>query len=470
MKLSIFSLLIIITLSTASNLNAQTALKKRPNIVIILADDLGWGDVGFHGSEIKTPNIDRLSKEGVILNRFYTASICSPTRAGLMTGRFPDRFGLRETVYKPWSDMGIDTSEVLLPQMLAQAGYKNRALIGKWHLGHAAKMFLPLQRGFTHFYGHYNDVVDYFTHKRTGELDWHNDDETSYDKGYTTDLITGEAVRSIKAYSRESSPFFLYVAFNAPHAPLQAKTADVLKYTPQKDAGTFIGIEKIQKPSTDFTDREIYSAMVTSMDDGIGKILATIKQLKIDDNTLVLFFSDNGAGMAASGGELRGRKFQEWDGELRAPAIIKWPNGFKGKRTINKVMGYVDIMPTLKEITGIKTKPKIFFDGMSMLPVLLKEKKQVERNLYLGNGAIINNDWKLIVAGKANERTNLKKDVLIKIATDVSEKKDVKDEYPLVYKNLLEAVKTFDEIKAAKTVKDEGERSFKAPKNWEILK
>ncbi|MGV3540067.1 MAG: sulfatase-like hydrolase/transferase, partial [Rufibacter sp.] len=370
---------------------------------------------------------------------------------------------------KPWSDMGIDTSEVLLPQMLAQAGYKHRALVGKWHLGHAAKRYLPMQRGITHFYGHYNDVVDYFTHKRLGELDWHNDHETSYDNGYTTDLISAEAVKSIKAYSQEAAPFFLYVAYNAPHSPLQAKPEDVLKYAPDKNKSQYTGREKIQKPSKEFTDRQIYSGMVSCMDEGIGKILKTLEELNIDENTLVLFLSDNGAGMAASSGGLRGAKFQEWDGGLRAPAIIKWPKGFKGQRTINQVIGYVDVMPTLKEITGIKTKPKRPFDGMSMLSVLLDENKRIDRNLYLGNGAIINNQWKLMRAEKANPRTNLKKDVLIKISEDERETKDVKDQYPQIYKTMLEAVKPFDEIKAARTVVDEGEKTFKAPKNWEIL-
>lgn len=195
-----------------------------------MADDLGNGDVGYHGSDIKTPNIDRLAKEGIMLNRFYVAPVCSPTRAGLLTGRYPNRFGLRETVIPPWRDFGVDTTEVFLPELLAGAGYKNRAVLGKWHLGHSRKAYHPLNRGFTHFYGHYNGAIDYFTHKREGELDWHNDYKTSYDEGYATDLITEEAVKSIQDYSDDGSPFFLYVAYNAPHGPLQAKNEDLVKY------------------------------------------------------------------------------------------------------------------------------------------------------------------------------------------------------------------------------------------------
>jgi Arylsulfatase A and related enzymes len=175
---------------------------EKPNIVIILADDLGWGDVGYNGGDIKTPCIDRLAKDGVVLNYFYTAPICSPTRAGLLTGRYPNRFGLRQTVIPPWSEFGVDTTEVFLSDMLAEAGYVHRAAFGKWHLGHSKRAYLPLQRGFTRFYGHYNGAIDYFTHMREGELDWHRNEETCYDEGYATDLITKEAVESIRQYAK----------------------------------------------------------------------------------------------------------------------------------------------------------------------------------------------------------------------------------------------------------------------------
>ncbi|MEJ7779666.1 MAG: sulfatase-like hydrolase/transferase [Daejeonella sp.] len=442
---------------------------KKPNIIIILADDLGWGDVGFHGSEIMTPNIDQLAKEGVILNRFYTASICSPTRAGLLTGRYPDRFGLRETVIPPWSDFGVDTNEVFIPQILEKAGYKNRAILGKWHLGHSMLPYHPLKRGFTHFYGHFNGAIDYFTHKREGELDWHNDYESSYDKGYATDLISEEAVKCIQKYSKES-PFFLYVAFNAPHSPLQAKKVDLLRYGFDETKPVFADNENADKSHKGNTKRQTYAAMVSNMDDGIGKILQVLKELKIEDNTIVLFQSDNGAGEAASSGELRGHKYQEWEGGVRAPAIIKWPNGFKGSRQIEQVMGYIDVMPTLCEVAGIKDMPKNPFDGSSMLPILKGKKYQTDRNLYLGNGAMVNNNWKLLLMSGANPRTKLKEDMLFDMASDLVEKNNVLADNMKIYTDLKEIIKPFEFIKASKQVppKEEGQKGFKAPKEWKI--
>lgn len=448
---------------------------KKPNIIIILADDLGWGDVGFHGSDIKTPNIDQLAKEGVILNRYYTAPVCSPTRAGLLTGRYPNRYGLRETVVPPWSEFGVDTTEEYLPQMLAQAGYKNRAVLGKWHLGHASQKYLPLNRGFTHFYGHYNGAIDYFTHKREGELDWHNDNETSYDKGYATDLISDEAIKCIRNYSKES-PFFLYVAYNAPHSPLQAKKEDLLLYGYDETKPSF-GKESGAGDGEGFegkgnTRRQTYSAMVTCMDRGIGKILNTLKELKIDDNTLVIFHSDNGAAPneGSSSGELKGAKFQEWDGGVRAPAIVKWPAGFKGGRTVEQTMGYVDIAPTLRQIAGIKTAPAKCYDGINMLPIWKGERKQIDRNLYLGYGAIVNNNWKLVKANAGNPRMKHPEDVLFNISKDPSEKTNVKKSNPAVYKKLSTEVAVFDSIKPEVAVPPygEGRQGFKAPKEWKI--
>lgn len=443
-------------------------VQQKPNIIIILADDLGWGDVGFHGSEIHTPNIDRLASEGIILDQFYTAPICSPTRAGLMTGRYPNRFGLRQTVIPPWSQFGVDTSETFLPQMLAGAGYKNRAAIGKWHLGHARKMYLPLHRGFTHFYGFYNGALDYFTHKREGELDWHNDSATCYDKGYTTDLITNEAVKCIKEYAK-SSPFFLYVAYNAPHGPLQAKKEDLLAYGYDPNKPSF---GKGDHKGRGNTKRQTYSAMVTCMDRGVGKILETLKNLDIDKNTVVLFFSDNGAAPHGGGssGALRGNKFQEWNGGVRAPAIIRWPNGLKGPGKTEQVMGYVDVMPTLLTIAGAKIKPQKPLDGINMLPVIKEEEKNIDRYFYLGYGAMIHSPWKLVKAHSGNPRMKEKEDVLFDLLKDPSEKNNIKNEYQKIYMQLKKAVKPYDNIQPAHSVPPygQGRKGFEAPENWVI--
>lgn len=451
----------------------------KPNVIIILADDLGWGDVGFHGSDIKTPNLDKLAKEGVVLNHFYTAPVCSPTRAGLMTGRYPNRFGLRATVVPPWSSFGVDTTEEFIPQMLAAAGYKNRAVIGKWHLGHASRKYLPLQRGFTHFYGHYNGAINYFTHEREGELDWHNDEETSFDKGYATDLISDEAVKCIKNYSK-SSPFFMYVAYNAPHGPLQAKKEDLLLYGydetkpafGKKNAGDEEGGGDVDGRGN--TQRQTYAAMVTCMDRGIGRIMQALKDQGIDENTLVLFHSDNGAAPNEGGtsGELRGLKFQEWDGGVRSPAIMKWPAVIKGGRTIEQVMGYVDIAPTLRQVAGVSASPAKPYDGISMLAVLKGEKKEINRDLYLGYGAIVKNQWKLVKANAGNPKMEAKEDLLFNIMQDPSERKDLKKLHPKVYADLEKLVLKYDAIKPTVEVPPygQGRKGYKAPKDWKIIK
>lgn len=461
--------LLLVGLTNSYSASAQQA--KKPNIVIILADDLGWADVGFHGSNIMTPNLDELAREGIILNRYYTTPVCTPTRAGLMTGRYPDRYGLRATVIPPWSDFGLDTSEVFISNMLQQAGYTHRAAIGKWHLGHAKRKFLPLQRGFSHFYGAYNGAFDYFTHKREGELDWHRGEEPSYDKGYATDLITDEAVKCIKEYSREEAPFFLYVAYNAPHGPLQAKKEDLLLYGYDEGRPSFGRNNGYGRGNT---RRQTYSAMVTAMDRGIGAILSALKEAGVDENTLVLFHSDNGAAPGGgSSGKLKGRKFHEWDGGVRVPAIIKWPAGFDGGAKINQVTGYIDIMPTLREIVGITTAPSKPLDGISILPVLKGEKKRIDRDFYLGFGAIISgNEWKLVKANSGNPRMNAANDVLYNIVKDPSEKQDLKAQYPEIYNRLSERLAPFDAITSAVEAPpyEQGRQGFKVPKEWKITK
>ncbi len=443
---------------------------QQPNIIIILADDLGWGDVGFHGSEIRTPHLDRLAGEGVILDQFYTAPVCSPTRAGLMTGRYPNRFGLRKTVIPPWSKFGVDTSEIFLPQMLAAAGYRNRAAIGKWHLGHARKMYLPLRRGFTHFYGFYNGALDYFTHKREGELDWHNDSAVCYDKGYTTDLITAEAVKCIKKYA-DSSPFFLYVAYNAPHGPLQAKKEDLLAYGYDPNKPSF---GKGHHQGRGNTKRQTYAAMVSCMDTGIGRILQALREQKIENNTVVLFFSDNGAAPNGGGssGLLRGHKFQEWNGGVRAPAIIRWPDGIKEPGKTTQVTGYIDILPTLLAVAGIKTKPLKPLDGINILPVLTGKQQYIDRYFYLGYGAIIHYPWKLVKAHSGNNRMKEKQDVLFNLLKDPEEKHNIKSKHEKIYNRLKRNVMHYDNIKPARQVPPygKGRKGFVAPANWVIDK
>ena len=206
--------------SNARTLRAETsASPPRPNIVFIMSDDQGWGDVGFNGGDIQTPNLDRLAAGGARLEQFYTQALCSPTRAALLTGRYPIRYGLQIGVVRPHARYGLPNEERTLAHALREAGYRT-AMSGKWHLGTAEPAFLPRQQGFDPHYGLYTGNFDYFTHRRDGGLDWHRNDEPIEEEGYSTHLLANEAVRLIDQHI-STQPLFLYVAFYAPHFPLQ---------------------------------------------------------------------------------------------------------------------------------------------------------------------------------------------------------------------------------------------------------
>ncbi|NQU22747.1 MAG: sulfatase-like hydrolase/transferase [Candidatus Nealsonbacteria bacterium] len=433
-----------------------------PNVVILLADDLGFADVGYHGGKIETPNIDRLARQGVRLERFYACPVCSPTRAGLMTGRYPIRLGLMRAVIPPWRKYGMPTDEQTLADLLAKAGYERRAAIGKWHLGHSARKYHPLRRGFTHFYGHYNGAIDYFTHLREDALDWHRDFDLCDDKGYSTDLIGREAVRFVEE-SPVGKPFFLYVPFNAPHSPLQAKEVDLKKYA------------RLQGR------RKLHAAMVDSMDQAIGRILGAIDRRGIADDTLVLFFSDNGGVTGvADNGPLRGGKAGVYEGGVRVPAVIHWPRGIPGGRTVDARMGYIDVYPTLKRIVGLKDDADANpLDGRDMLDVICGRAKPADRDWYsyiAQSGperiAVSTDGWKLIVQGPGvleSDAVGKSRVELFRIDRDPYEKTDLAEEHPEVVGEMLARLKTFRRLKIDGVPPyGEGREGFVPPKDWVI--
>src|SRR5208337_685977 len=259
---------------------AAEAAEQRPNIVFIMADDLGNADLGYRGSDIQTPNIDQLAKDGVRLESFYGQQVCKPSRAALMTGRYPMRLGLQTLVIFPSHKYGLPTDECTLPEALKEAGYRT-LMVGKWHLGHADKKFWPQNRGFDHFYGNLVGEVDYFTKERGGVIDWQRDGNFLKEDGYFTTLIGNEAVKLIEEQDGQK-PFFLYFASLAPHAPYQA---------PQEYLDRYKSIEDKQ--------RRTYAAMITCMDDQVGRIVAALDKKGVRDNTLILFSSDNGGPTSA---------------------------------------------------------------------------------------------------------------------------------------------------------------------------
>ncbi len=360
---------------------------RRPNIVYILADDLGWGDVGFHGSEIKTPNIDRLATAGARLEQFYVQPVCSPTRAGLMTGRYPIRHGLQVGVVRPWAQYGLPLEERTLPQALKEAGYET-AIVGKWHLGHFEPAYLPTRRGFDHQYGHYNGALDYFTHIRDGGFDWHRDDKVSRDEGYTTFLNAREAARLITEHN-VSKPLFLYVPFNAVHAPHQVP-------------------EKYKEPYAQLKEpRRTYAGMVAAMDEAIGTIIAALENKGLRQNTLIIFSSDNGGpapGRVTSNGPLRAGKGTLYEGGTRVAAFATWDGRIKPGSIVNEPLHIVDWYPTLLNLVGVSLEQKLPLDGRDAWPTIAEGKPSPHSEILLNstpqNGAIRVGDWKLVLNGK----------------------------------------------------------------------
>ena len=440
---------------------------RKPNIVIIVADDLGWNDVGYHGSEIKTPNIDRLAAEGVRLERFYACPICSPTRAGLMTGRWPLRFGIMRAVIPPWRKYGLPDDEETLAKMLAGAGYRRRACFGKWHLGHCHKRYHPLNRGFTRFYGCYNGAIDYFTHLREGELDWHRDHAPARESGYSTNLLAAEAAKFI-ADGPADEPFLLYLPFNAPHTPLQAPEEYLRRYAHLKGR------------------RRTYAAMVACMDDGIGRVLDALERKGIADNTLVWFFSDNGGGAGADNTPLRGGKQTLFEGGIRVAASARWPaGGLRGGRKVSAVMGYIDVLPTLRRIVGAGRHEGKPLDGVDVYDALAGRGEPPKRKWYsywAQSGeqserlAVIAGDWKLVregppilgpaPAGRAGGKGA--KLFLFRINEDPNEKVNLADRHPDVVRALLEDLKAFRALRYEKGLPPygQGRKGFQAPKDW----
>lgn len=342
---------------------AAVAQAKKPNVVIFLADDLGWADVGFHGSEIQTPNIDRLAAQGTQLNRFYSCPLCSPTRAALHTGKHPIRLGLGYTVIRPWAPFGLPAEESTIANVFHDAGYET-AMAGKWHLGHFEGRYFPGKRGYDHSYGHFNGAIDYYTHEREGGIDWHRNGKALREEGYSTDLIANEAARHIRQRNK-SKPLFLYVPFNAPHSPLQAPKEALDRYASIKD-------EK----------RRTFAAMTDRMDAGVGAVLKALDDQGIAGDTLVLFFSDNGGptGLGARNTPLRGAKGSTWEGGTRVPAVVRFPGRIAAGAKSEQVMTVMDVLPTVAESAGIEFKRVM--DGRSQWDTLRTGKTVPREDLF----------------------------------------------------------------------------------------
>ena len=433
---------------------AQT---RRPNIVVLLADDLGFKDVGYHGSEIQTPNIDRLAAQGARLERFYSFPVCSPTRSALMTGRSPMRLGLGYTVIRPWSDYGLPVEEQTMPAAFKSAGYQT-AMSGKWHLGHAYRKFLPNSRGFDSSYGHLNGAIDYYTHIRDQGLDWHRDGKTIDDQGYSTDLIGAEAVRRIRQRDK-SRPLMLYVPFNSPHAPLQAPPELIRKYS-------FIADER----------RRNYAAMVDAMDTNIGRILGAIRDGGIENETIIMFFSDNGGPVqqGANNGSLRGAKGTTFEGGIRVPACIRYPGAVKPGQVNGQVMAVWDLFPTLASAARVSPANRRPLDGIDLWPVLsgtAQAKPREDLFFSVASGkvtwtAVISREWKLVNQHPAEG--GQPRSILFRIDDDPNEKSDVSQANQAIVKDLSARIEKWRATAPpdAEMPTNAPPAGFKSPARW----
>lgn len=457
-----YILIVLLIAGFSSCQKKQVEQAAKPNILIIVADDLGWNDVSLHGSDITTSAIDKLAEEGMEFTRFYAAPVCSPTRAGLLTGLYPDRFNLRNYVYSPKHVGGVTPETKMIPEFLKEAGYSRTAAFGKWHLGHSNLKYHPNSNGFDYFYGHYNGAIDYFTHKRVGELDWHRNNEPCFDEGYSTDLIEKEVVNFLNK-SKKNESFFAYVAFNAPHSPMQAKEEELKEYSYDPTiinddyvvGGSQPGesdLENYGKIGRGNNLRQTFSGMVSSLDKSIGNILKVLKDNKLDENTIVWFLSDNGGSYVFGGNNkpLRGAKHEEWEGGVRVVSILRWPGKVEPNTKMTKLVAYIDVLPTILNIIG--DKPTESFDGINVMGAI-NGGELPDRSIYLGNTGIVSQEWKM------------NKGELFKIEEDISELHNLAIDYPEVVKQLNVKLKEFGKMRQTEEPQIQPE-GWRPPKNW----
>jgi arylsulfatase A-like enzyme len=359
------TLLLLAALAPAAARADEPAGRKRPNVIVVLTDDMGYADLGCYGSkDIRTPHIDALAKQGARFTDFYSnGPVCTPTRAGLMTGRWQQRVGLEWAIYPGQKEPGLPASETSLARMLKGAGYRT-ALCGKWHLGYK-KEFAPNAHGFDSFFGLLSGNVDHYSHKEiNGELDWYEDTKPVEVKGYSTDLLTARAVEFIDRNARE--PFFLYLAYNAVHWPFQApdKPDDV-----RTRANWFAGT------------RKDYARMVERVDAGVGKVLAALDRHGLGKDTLVILTNDNGGERLSDNGPLFHHKTTVWEGGIRVPCLVRWPGHVPAGRVVKEPAITMDLTATVLAACGVEPPKGRKLDGIDLMPVL-KGAKAPERAFF----------------------------------------------------------------------------------------
>ncbi len=461
---------------------------ERPNIIVMVADDLGWADVGFHGGEIDTPSLDRLANEGVELSRFYTTPICSPTRAALMTGRDPMRLGIAYAVIMPWHNIGVHPAEHFMPQSFQAAGYQT-AMVGKWHLGHALQAYHPNERGFEHFYGHLHTEVGYFPpFANQGGKDFQRNGESIDREGYESYILADEVSRFIRERD-ENKPFFIYMPFIAPHTPLdapdelQAKYADLEDTRKPARSNNTDETRRLSRLLGQPSARPMYAAVVDGMDQSIGRVLETLDEEGLTDNTIVLFFSDNGGAAYATGGAdnvpLRGGKGETWEGGIRVASVMRWPERLQAGTTMGQIMSVMDVFPTLAEAAAVEPGNDTYsFDGRSMWPAIAEGKRQPrEELLFFGSEIPIrgsfmftafNDHWKLVQEVEQGLLSATVTNYLFRIRDDPNEYNNLASEYPQVVEKLARKIHYWRTLHPVAGTRAElvPPPGWRAPRDW----
>ncbi len=402
------SLLVVIAALPVAAATKTKSAASRPNVIVILADDLGYGDTSVYDGWVETPHLERMAAAGLTFTDFHTnSSVCSPTRAGFLTGRYQQRVGIVDVVARHLDTPGLDPSELTIPRLMKQGGYRT-ALFGKWHLGMEQK-FNPIHHGFDEFRGYLDGYVDYHVHRNS----WFNGLKKEDQPGYSTHLITRNAVQFID--QNTTRPFFLLVAHEAVHLPFQ---------TPSDTPETRKPIPKSERWSRERI-RPKYKIMLEEMDKGVGEILDAIERNRMADRTLVFFLSDNGAIGAGSNKPFRGGKFSHYEGGHRVPAIAWWPGKIRADSKTDEMAMGMDLLPTIMELANIRVPSARELDGVSIAGLLLLGSKLPRRQVFFGyepklGTAMRDGDWKMIVKANKSQLYNLKADIAE--TTNLSEK------------------------------------------------
>lgn len=406
----------------------------RPNVVLIVTDDVGYGDFSSYGApDVRTPNIDRLARQGVRLTDFYAAPQCTPTRAALITGRYQQRVLLERALGSsgPALEQGLPATGRSLPQLLKNNGYAT-GLIGKWHLGFKPE-FGPNAHGFDYFYGFLSGFIDFYTHTRgaDGLPDLFENTTPVADSGYMTDLITRHAIRFVEQNAahnagQEARPFFLEVTYNAAHWPYQPPD----HYSKAANNGAFQGPGD-SIPAT----RKDYVAMVERADAGVGQIVATLERLGLSGNTLVIFTNDNGGEWLSRNAPFFHRKDTLWEGGIRVPAIFRWPGRLPAGKTSAQPGLTMDLTASILAATNTPVPAQAGLEGIDLLPLLEGKSAPLERTLFWRiavptrqQRAVRKGDWKLLIDGDDL--------LLFDLRTDLGERRDVASQHPDVVRQL----------------------------------